>query len=203
MEQFISFEQFVEWLTVYGSITLFILLALGILALPIPEETLMVVSGMMIRNGYLAAPSALLAAIGGSICGITLSYLLGRSAGNFFLTKASSWLGLSHRHLKRAHDWFERFGGWALMIGYFVPGVRHFTGFAAGMTEMYFAHFALFAYLGALFWALTFIGTGYFFGEYFLDALQKMHFNIDNIATVAAFFIIILLIYFLYRRRYT
>ena len=48
MAEYINFEQFVEWLNAYGSITLFILLALGILALPIPEETLMVISGIMI-----------------------------------------------------------------------------------------------------------------------------------------------------------
>jgi membrane protein DedA with SNARE-associated domain len=51
------------------------------------------------------------------------------------------------------------------VIGYFIPGVRHFTGFSSGMATLPFHHFALFAYSGALLWVTSFLTIGYFFGH--------------------------------------
>jgi membrane protein DedA with SNARE-associated domain len=153
------------WLTNYGSFALFAALILGIIALPIPEETLMIIAGVLMSKGNLLMPSTIIAALAGSICGITTSYLLGRLASNFFIHKLK-WIGITEAHFERAHNWFERFGKWTLFIGYFVPGLRHFTGLVAGMTALQYPHFALYAYTGALFWVSTFLFIGYFFGDY-------------------------------------
>ena len=56
-------------------------------------------------------------------------------------------------------------GHWALTFGYFIPGVRHFTAYAAGMSELEAPQFALFAYSGAVLWVGTFLSLGYFLGE--------------------------------------
>lgn len=178
-------ESVSSWLLNYGSIALFILLALGILALPIPEETLMVAAGAMIHNEMLRATPTLLAAYGGSICGMTLSYVLGATAGSYFLEKVAGKIGFSEHHLERAHHWFERFGTWTLMIGYFIPGVRHFTGFAAGTTRLEFSRFALFAYTGAILWASSFIALGYFFGDYVLEYVHRLNVRVDDVVTVS------------------
>ena len=61
--------------------------------------------------------------------------------------------------------WFNRIGKWTLTGGYFFPGVRHFTGFVAGTSKLKLPVFAGYAYLGALFWAATFISLGYFLGR--------------------------------------
>jgi membrane protein DedA with SNARE-associated domain len=75
------------------------------------------------------------------------------------------WLHVDDADLARAHDWFERLGGWSLTFGYFVAGVRHLTALAAGMAKFEPPKFAAFAYTGALLWTSTFIGLGILLGE--------------------------------------
>ncbi|WP_068467618.1 DedA family protein [Candidatus Protochlamydia phocaeensis] len=166
------------WLVQYGSITLFVLLTIGIVALPVPEETLMVLAGTAMSKGYLNIPATVIAAYAGSLCGISISYLLGRTLGHYLIQRYGNFFGLTELHLQKAERWFERFGKWTLFIGYFIPGVRHFTGFSAGMAELSFKHFALYAYTGAIFWASTFLSIGYFLGPTWISLLFE-HIEID------------------------
>jgi len=184
MEHLPNPDIFSLWLIQYGSLALFFLLALGIIALPIPEETLMVISGVLMYNGYLRISPTILAAFAGSITGITVSYIVGKTAGHFFLYRYAPYFGVKEHHLQKAHDWFERFGTWALFIGYFIPGVRHFTGFIAGTTDLKYPRFALFAYCGAIVWASTFLAIGYIFGDYFLAMMEKIEIRVDDILTI-------------------
>src|SRR5262245_45015223 len=101
----------------------------GILGLPIPDEILLTIAGALVRRGTLAASSTLVAAIAGSITGITLSYALGRAVSVAALRRAP---GLHGAAVDRARDWFKRWGKWLLAFGYFVPGVRHVTAIIAG-----------------------------------------------------------------------
>lgn len=165
MEALMDNETLSLWLIHYGSFALFFLLTLGIIALPIPEETLMVLAGILMHKGLLHIPPTVIATYAGSICGISISYLLGRTLGNYFIHKYGSWIGLTEQRLQQAHSWFERFGKWALLIGYFIPGVRHFTGFSAGVTKLEYKQFAIFAYVGAILWGTLFLSLGYFFGN--------------------------------------
>lgn len=169
-----------EWVLQYGSISLFILLALGIIALPVPEETLMMVTGLLISRGELPFLETVIAALLGSMTGITTSYLIGRSAGTFFLTKYGKWIGITDERMQKAHNWFERFGKWTLLIGYFIPGVRHFTGLIAGATALEFSQFALFAYTGAVLWVSLFLAVGYFFGNIAFTLYEKIEFTFDE-----------------------
>lgn len=171
-------------LTQYGSITLFILLALGIIALPVPEETLMVIAGIFMKQGDLKIPATLIAAYLGSMFGITVSYLIGRTAGFYLLHRYGGWLGITEARLQRAHEWFETYGKWTLTFGYFIPGVRHFTGLSAGVAELEYHYFALFAYGGALLWVTTFLGIGYFFGDYAINKLIELEIT-DHLVTIA------------------
>lgn len=164
-------DTFALWLLEYGSIGLFFLLALGIVALPIPDETLMVISGVLIHQGRLYAVPTIIAAYAGSMCGITLSYLLGRTAGHFIITRYGKWIGINEQNLQKAHNWYEYLGKWTLTFGYFIPGVRHVTGIFAGITELEYPKFALFAYSGAFAWATIFLSIGYFFGPYWAEIL--------------------------------
>lgn len=174
MHEYIDLETMSWWLVNYGSITLFVLLALGIIALPVPEETLLTITGILLYKGLLSIPITILAALAGSICGITVSYVIGKKVGSRLLHKYGKRFGITEKRLEKAHQWFEKFGKWSLFIGYFIPGVRHFTGISAGITELEYRHFALFAYTGALFWVTTFLSIGYFFGNYWMSVLALL-----------------------------
>lgn len=162
------------WIAQYGSLTLFVLLALGIFALPIPDETMMVFAGILIAKGQLNAVPTVIACIAGALCGITLSYFIGRTAGTWLIRKYGSWVRLTEERMQRVHHWFERIGCWTLAIGYFIPGVRHLTGYAAGITELEYRKFALFAYTGGIIWAITFISLGYFLGNKWIYLVNMM-----------------------------
>jgi membrane protein DedA with SNARE-associated domain len=191
-------DTFSLWLLEYGSMALFFLLALGIVALPIPDETLMVISGVMIHQGHLYAIPTLMAAYLGSMCGITLSYMLGKTAGHFIIKRFGKWIGINEARLKKAHDWYEYLGKWTLTFGYFIPGVRHLTGVLAGMTELTYTSFALFAYSGAFLWATVFLSMGYFFGPYWSCVLCFLD---DHPLELIVAGISILLIIWLSKRR--
>jgi membrane protein DedA with SNARE-associated domain len=141
------------------------LLVFGIVGLPIPDEFLLTFVGYLVFRQKLAFAPALGAAFAGSACGITLSFLIGRTAGAWVVHRFGRWIHVDQADLNRAHDWFERLGGWSLTFGYFVAGVRHFTALAAGMAGYEPPKFAAFAYSGALLWTTTFIGLGIFLGE--------------------------------------
>ena len=91
------------WLNAYGSISLFFLLAVGIIALPVPEETLMVLAGTAMEQGYLPIVFTILAAYLGSVCGITVSYLLGKTFGIWLLHKYGKWFFLSEKKIAKGH----------------------------------------------------------------------------------------------------
>jgi membrane protein DedA with SNARE-associated domain len=158
-------ELLISWLNQYGSFALFGLLALGIVALPIPDETLIILSGALIANGHIEWLPTLIAVYAGGMCGITISYILGRSCGHYIIHKYGKWVGLTSIKFEKAQRWFVRYGKWTLFFGYFIPGVRHFTGIIAGSMNLSYKQFAVIAYLGEFVWASVFIIVGYFLGD--------------------------------------
>jgi membrane protein DedA with SNARE-associated domain len=180
-------DQLTLWLIQYGSFILFIMLSLGILALPIPEETLMVIAGVLMHKSKLNIPLTILFSYAGTITGITMSYFLGRTAGSFLVKKYGKWIGITEQKLAKAHHWFTRLGKWLLCVGYFIPGIRHLTGFSAGTTYMQFSQFALFAYTGAILWVSIFLSLGYFLGIYCLEYYERLEaFDLVVLLLIAA-----------------
>jgi membrane protein DedA with SNARE-associated domain len=158
-------ESLLGWISQYGYAGLFVLLVLGIIGLPVPDETLLVFTGYLISVGRWRPVPAFLCALGGSICGISGSYVLGRTLGQAAVERYGRFVHLTPEKVERVHQWFNRIGNWLLTFGYFIPGVRHFTALVAGMSGLEFRVFALFGYLGGLVWVTVFLSLGYWFGE--------------------------------------
>lgn len=189
-------ETLSQWLLHWGSFSLFALLALGIVALPVPDESLMVLAGILMRQEKLQMVPTLLATYGGSMAGITFSYLIGRIAGRVIIHRYGSYIGLTEAKLQIVHSWFARWGKWTLTFGYFIPGIRHFTGLAAGMSELEYPIFALFAYVGAIVWTSLFLSIGFFLGEYWYAIVSFAEEKADLVMFIlfaAALFVAILI----------
>jgi membrane protein DedA with SNARE-associated domain len=164
-----------DWITRHGYAGIFSLLVFGIVGLPVPDEWLLTFSGYLVFRHTLHFIPTLLAAFLGSACGITISYALGRLFDTYVIIKYGSVLHITPQRMSRVHRWFERRGRWTLLIGYFIPGVRHLTGYVAGASELPLASFMLFAYTGAFCWATTFTMLGYFLGEEWSRVLGTLH----------------------------
>jgi membrane protein DedA with SNARE-associated domain len=155
----------IHWIKTYGYLGVFSSLMLGMFGLPVPDESILTFTGFLIHKSYLQPVPAVLAAFGGSICGITFNYAVGRFIGFPLLSKYGFLIRLSPAKLDKAQQWFEKYGKWALFFGYFLPGIRHLSAFSAGASRLRYWLFALFAYAGGFLWAVSFVALGYFGGE--------------------------------------
>ncbi len=158
-------EQLQVWIAQYGYAAIAGLLALGIVGVPVPDETLLTLVGFLVFKGVLHAVPAYLSAFAGSSVGISISYAIGRFGGIRLVRRFGPRIGITADRVKRVESWFHRRGRWALVGGYFVPGVRHLMAIVAGSSGLPYNSFARFAYGGAALWSGCFIAAGFYMGE--------------------------------------
>jgi membrane protein DedA with SNARE-associated domain len=158
-------ETILRWVTEYGYIGIFSLLALGILGAPIPDEGVLAFAGYLVYEGKLQLFPILAAAFLGSACGITLSYGLGRTVGNYLISKFGHAVHITGDKVTHVHTWYDRVGKWGLLFGFYLPGVRHLIGLGAGIAKLPVSVFARFAFTGAFIWSVTFVSAGYYLGR--------------------------------------
>ena len=147
----------------YSYAGIFGLLMLGIIGIPVPDETLLAFCGYLAHKGELQLIFTLLSAFLGSCSGITVSYFIGRVPGMALIKKFGSYVHVTDERIQRIHTWFRKIGRWLLIVGYFIPGFRHLSAIVAGSSRLSFPEFAPFAYAGALIWSTTFVMAGYIF----------------------------------------
>jgi membrane protein DedA with SNARE-associated domain len=148
---------------------------LGIVGLPVPDETLLVFAGYLSYKGTLRLETTVATGFLGSACGISISYALGRFLGLPTLNKVGPLFHLRPNHLDEARLWVARWGKYSLLLAYFVPGYRHLAAFLAGTSRLEPTVFARFAYTGALIWASCFVGLGYVAGDAWQQLIPFLH----------------------------
>jgi membrane protein DedA with SNARE-associated domain len=191
-------QHILAWITEYGYAAIVGLLMLGIVGLPVPDETLLAFTGYLVYRGNFRLPLAFAAALIGSGCGITISYLLGRVFGLKLIHRYGRYVRIREDHVEKAHAWFRKAGHWSLTFGYFIPGVRHLTAYAAGMSALEAPQFALFAYMGACLWVSAFLSLGYFLGDRWEAVEHNVHHYLVYLTVAGA---IALAAYFVWRKR--
>jgi membrane protein DedA with SNARE-associated domain len=168
-------ESVLGWVAHYGYVGIFGLLMLGIVGLPIPDETLLMFTGYLIFKHELQPLPAFAAGFLGSICGITVSYALGRMLGLYLVTRLGHFLHIEPEALEQVRAWYERKGKYGLVISYFIPGIRHLAAYVAGSSRLSLPVFATFAYLGGLLWSGSFISIGYVLGDEWQQISVSLH----------------------------
>ncbi|HEX2926820.1 MAG TPA: VTT domain-containing protein [Ruminiclostridium sp.] len=153
-----------ELLNHYGYLVLFAALALELIAFPTPGETLMTYCGFLAFQGRLNWVLCIFVAATGVISGITLSYFIGRKLGTSFITKYGSYIHMGPEKMEKTSGWFKKYGNGLLILAYFIPGVRHITGYFSGITGIPFKRFAINAYIGAFLWTGVFVSLGRILG---------------------------------------
>jgi membrane protein DedA with SNARE-associated domain len=144
----------------YGYFGIVIALVGGIVGLPIPDEILLTYVGFNVYLGKLSYILSLLSAFGGSIGGITFSYYIGYRFGLPLLKRVGPKFNITEEKIRRTSNLFQKVGPTLLIIGYFIPGVRHLAAYIAAINNFPYKKFALYAYAGAVIWSFTFITIG-------------------------------------------
>ena len=155
---------------IYGILFLIVFAETGLVVTPfLPGDSLLFAVGALGAVGALDAPLAAILLIIAAVLGDAVNYAVGRYVGPrvFRAETGESFLdrALNRKHLARAHAFFERYGGKAVVLGRFVPIVRTFVPFVAGAGAMTYPQFALYNVLGALAWVGICLGAGYAFGN--------------------------------------
>ncbi|CAG7650972.1 DedA family protein [Paenibacillus allorhizosphaerae] len=170
-------EQLIGLIDQYGYIALYGLLALGIIGIPVPDEILMTTVGSLTagEEPLLSYCISLFVSFCGAMTGMMISYLLGKKVGKPFLYKFGKWVKLTPERLNVAEGWFKKYGLWAVAFGYYVPGIRHFTCYLAGVSNVGIWRYLLYAGSGALIWCSTFLTLGHVIGINAPVILDMMH----------------------------
>lgn len=171
-------------------------MALGIIGLPIPDETILTFSGYLVFTKDLQLIPTIISALLGSLTGITVSFFIGRKLGVRFLHKHGLFFHITESKLIKTKLWLEGYGSWMFVFGYFIPGVRHLTAIVAGSTQIKYSKFALFAYMGGFLWSLTFILLGYYVGKKWMIITEQIH---NNILVITFIVLLLLILYFIFR----
>ncbi|BBH20381.1 hypothetical protein Back11_17260 [Paenibacillus baekrokdamisoli] len=189
------------WLEHYGYGLIFISLLLEMLALPLPGEMMMSYTGLFVYEGKLNWLLSILSASAGVTAGVTLSYWIGYRLGKPFISKYGHRIHLGEEQLARTTIWFEKYGDKLLFIVYFIPGVRHITGYFCGVTRMPFRRYAIYAYSGAIFWVSLFLSLGRVLGPKWEVYHKTVNHYMILFGIASALLTLVIYLYRKYKRR--
>lgn len=128
-----------------------------------PGDTLLFIAGAFAATGEMSYPLLVALLITAAVTGNTLNYWIGEAIGQRVFTHDYRWINKDA--LRRTHEFFEKHGGKTIILARFVPVVRTFAPFVAGVSDMTLARFQLFNFAGAAAWVFSLVTGGYFFGN--------------------------------------
>jgi membrane-associated protein len=168
---------------VYALLFAIIFAETGLVVTPfLPGDSLLFAAGAIAARGNLDAALLFLLLAGAAILGNTVNYSVGHFIGPRVFRADETHPLLNRQHLDRAHAFFEKYGGMAVVLTRFVPIIRTFVPFVAGAGAMRYSAFALFNVFGGVLWVGVCLGAGYAFGNV---PVVKNNFSLVAIGIVA------------------
>lgn len=155
---------------VYAILFAIVFAETGLVVTPfLPGDSLLFAAGALAGSGALNPTLTVILLVAAAISGDAVNYSIGRAAGTRIIQRSrvdprwGRWI--KPAYVDRAHEFFERQGGKAIVLARFVPIVRTFVPFVAGVAEMSYPAFAFYNVTGAVGWVAVCVGAGYLFGQ--------------------------------------
>ena len=146
---------------------------------PIPSEIIMPLAGFMIADGKFTFSGVIIAGTVGSVLGSLPLYYAGRGFGEEHLKELANrhgrWLTVSALDIERAKKWFDKYGGWALLLGRLIPGIRSLISIPAGLSRMNTALFLIYSTIGMAVWTTILASLGYFLRTNFIKVEEYLN----------------------------
>ncbi|MGX5650849.1 DedA family protein [Hydrogenophaga borbori] len=150
---------------VYALLFLIIFTETGVVVMPfLPGDSLLFVVGTLCGAGLMSLPLAMALLVVAAILGDQTNYSIGRYFGPKVFQWEKSRL-FNKDAFNQAHAFYERYGGITIILARFMPFIRTFAPFVAGVAEMTRAKFTAYNVIGALIWVIGLVGAGYLFGN--------------------------------------
>jgi membrane-associated protein len=162
-------DKLIEYIALYGNWTYAIIFAIvfvetGVVIMPLlPGDSLLFVVGSLSAKGSLDLFFSMVLLFIAAVLGDTLNYSIGRYMGPKVFER--DYKLIKKKHLMQAQEFYEKHGGKAIIIARFVPIVRTFAPFVAGIGKMDYKRFILFNFVGGFVWVVGLTLLGYFFGS--------------------------------------
>jgi membrane-associated protein len=150
---------------VYALLFAIVFCETGLVVTPfLPGDSLLFVVGALAAAGGMDITAVMAVLILAALCGDNVNYAVGRFVGpRVFSIKESRWF--NPKHLERTHAFYEKHGGKTIIIARFMPIVRTYVPFVAGVGAMPYPRYITFCVVGALLWVVSLCLAGYFFGN--------------------------------------
>lgn len=153
----------------YGTLVYAVLFAIifcetGLVVFPfLPGDTLLFIAGAFCAAGAMNIWVVMALIVVAAISGNTVNYWIGSAIGHKVFTHDYKWIDKAA--LQKTHSFYEKHGGKTIILSRFIPIVRTFAPFVAGVSDMTFSKFQFFNISGALLWVVSLVAGGYFFGN--------------------------------------
>lgn len=167
---------------------------------PIPSEVIMPSAGFAASKGQLLLSGVIIAGSIGSLVAAALLYWVGRKIPNQsifnWVDRYGKYLFIKSKDVKKALDWFEKYGHRVVFFGRMVPAVRSLISIPAGMSHMPFWKFMLYSSVGTIIWTTFLACVGYYFGNN-IELMQQIF---SRVGYVIITIVLILVAYFFYKK---
>ena len=165
---------------IYAILFLIVFFETGVVVTPfLPGDSLLFATGALAAAGVLDIGTVLVLLSAAAIIGDNMNYWIGRGVGPRVFTEESRWL--KREYLLRTKRYYERHGGKTVVLARFMPIVRTFSPFVAGIGRMSYPRFLAFDVGGGIFWVCGFSLLGYFFGN---APIVKQNFGLVIVAVI-------------------
>ena len=176
-----------ELLETYGAALIFLNVLAEQVGLPVPAMPTMMVSGALVAEGRLSPTSLLAATLTACVFGNVILYVIGRRYGWRVMRLLCSISLSPDSCVQQTSLHFERWGGWTLALGKFIPGINTVAPPLAGVMHMDWGRFLLLSTIGSVFWVAVSVGVGGIFHEQIQEVLDFMgRFGAQALAAVSA-----------------
>jgi membrane protein DedA with SNARE-associated domain len=155
-----------ELLHTYGYAGIFVLLFIENFGIPVPGQAVFVVAILFAARGELQIVPVAITAWTASVLGGFVGFAIGRSGGHRLLERYGGYIWITPERLKKAEDFFHRFGGGVIVLARFFEGLRQIYGILAGSLNISWRYFIACNLAGATLWAAVWIGLMLWFGRH-------------------------------------